>query len=174
MPAAADLTLRPATSADISRLAEIERAAARLFPAGYLPDPQATLPTTVLEQAITDGLLIVACTESEPVGFAVAEVIDGWLHLIEVSVDPAFGRRGLGRALVTRVMDTSHARSLIGVSLTTFSDLPWNAPFYQRLGFEAGSADALPSHVAAHLEAETSSGMRHRVGMCWFAPARKA
>ena len=171
MPGTDNITLRPGTHADIPRLAEVERLAAKLFPAGRLPDTQATLPMTVLEKAIADGLLTVACVTSEPAGFAVAEITDSWLHLVEVSVDPAFGRRGLGRALVNWAIEASGARNLSGVTLTTFSDLPWNAPFYERLGFVPGDADALPSHVRAHLEAEASSGLSRRVGMCWSAPA---
>jgi ribosomal protein S18 acetylase RimI-like enzyme len=36
----------------------------------------------------------------EPAGFLMAHVVDGCLHIDQVSVDPGSARRGLGRALL--------------------------------------------------------------------------
>ena len=38
----------------------------------------------------------------EPAGFLMACVVDGCLHIDQVSVDPGSARRGLGRAIRTR------------------------------------------------------------------------
>jgi ribosomal protein S18 acetylase RimI-like enzyme len=74
------------------------------------------------------------------IGFAVAWVVDGEGHLDELAVTPAHGRRGVGRALVDAVVDWSAARGLPSVTLITFRDVPWNGPFYEKLGFEAVTA----------------------------------
>lgn len=70
-----------------------------------------------------------------PVGYAAATPLDGFLHLAELSVDPDHGRIGIGAALVEAVAALADRRGLPGVTLTTFRDIPFNAPFYARLGF---------------------------------------
>jgi predicted N-acetyltransferase YhbS len=52
-----------------------------------------------------------------------------------VSVHPAAAGRGLGRALIEAAAEQARARGEDRVTLTTFADVPWNAPYYQRLGF---------------------------------------
>jgi ribosomal protein S18 acetylase RimI-like enzyme len=74
------------------------------------------------------------------IGFAVACVIDGEGHLDELAVTPVHGRRGVGRALVDEVCAWSAAQGLPSVTLITFRDVPWNGPFYEKLGFEAVTA----------------------------------
>ncbi len=69
------------------------------------------------------------------VGFAVAWVVDGEGHLDELAVTPAHGRRGVGRALVDEVVAWALAQGLTSITLTTFRDVPWNAPYYEKLGF---------------------------------------
>ena len=56
---------------------------------------------------------------------------------------PAFGQRGVGMALVQTVCAYAVAEQWAGVTLTTFRDMPWNAPFYERLGFEVMEAASL-------------------------------
>jgi GNAT superfamily N-acetyltransferase len=53
-----------------------------------------------------------------------------------MDVDPAHGRRGLGAALVETVCDWARIQGYGVISLSTFRDLPWNAPFYAKLGFQ--------------------------------------
>jgi ribosomal protein S18 acetylase RimI-like enzyme len=74
------------------------------------------------------------------IGFAVAWVVDGEGHLDELAVTPAHGRRGVGRALVDEVLAWSASRGLPSVTLVTFRDVPWNGPYYEKLGFAAVTA----------------------------------
>jgi GNAT superfamily N-acetyltransferase len=64
-----------------------------------------------------------------PVAYLVAEPVDGALHVEQVSVHPAHARSGIGRALLDEVGAAGP------LTLTTFADVPWNAPYYARLGF---------------------------------------
>jgi len=62
-------------------------------------------------------------------------VVDGCLHVEQVSVDPGSARRGLGRALLDHAAEEAAAASVPALTLTTFADVPWNTPYYLRCGF---------------------------------------
>jgi ribosomal protein S18 acetylase RimI-like enzyme len=66
------------------------------------------------------------------VGFVMCEELGDALHIEQLSVDPAHGRRGIGAALVRHAITVAARRP---VTLTTFRHVPWNMPFYERLGF---------------------------------------
>ena len=65
-------------------------------------------------------------------------------------------------------------RRLDRVTLTTFEDLPWNAPFYQRLGFRKLTEDELNAPIATLLERERAVGMIRRVAMRYSVPVVRA
>jgi GNAT superfamily N-acetyltransferase len=68
-------------------------------------------------------------------GFACIEVVDGVAHLWQLSVHPSVGRRGIGKSLVEASCEWAATNGYPAVTLTTYRDVPWNAPFYARLGF---------------------------------------
>jgi GNAT superfamily N-acetyltransferase len=128
----------PARPADVDRLAAIELAAARLLE-GHAPESvlNETTAGETLSQAQAEGRLWVALTAGRPVGFAHVELLEpAAAHLQEIDVHPDHGRRGLGRRLVTTVCEWARGAGYGSVTLTTFRDLPWNMPFYARLGFQ--------------------------------------
>lgn len=123
---------------DLSRLPAIELAAARLL-AGWAPESvlNETTGSDVLQTAQRDGHLWVALADDVAVGFAHVRVHEPDVaHLEEIDVEPAHGRRGLGTKLVLHVCDWAARNGYEAVTLTTFRDVPWNMPFYARLGFE--------------------------------------
>lgn len=161
-----EIQARPRLSAsDLVRLNDIERRAAELFPRGRIPDPGHTLSPRQLRQSAEAGLLLVAADGDQLVGFAAGQQTSDWLHLLEVSVDPAWARRGMGRGLVERMVAVSARLGLAGTALTTFADLPWNGPFYQKLGFRPLEPAEQPGWLAATLVAEQSQGLRRRIAM---------
>ena len=157
-------SIRHAEPTDLARLTLIEEAADRLFPEGRIPEPE-TMPRAELERAHADGLLWVATSEDGPAGFAVCGVTDGLLHLYLLAVHPARGRRGIGTALVRTVLAEARARALPGVTLTTFRDLPWNAPFYERLGFRPLEEAELSPALRTILSREAAAGLTNLVAM---------
>ena len=157
--------LQLATAAEFARLAEIELAAASLFPVGRIPDLDDTVPIQQLEQGIKDKLLWAAWQENIVVGFSLSTVHDEYLHLLEVAVHPDWGRRGLGRRLVAHVIELARQRDLLGITLTTFRDLAFNGPFYQSLGFAEIPVDQYSTTIAKLLAAEQAAGMEQRIGM---------
>jgi 4-diphosphocytidyl-2-C-methyl-D-erythritol kinase len=126
-----------ATSDHVAVLPEIERSAASLF-GEYVPREllDITTPESVFRAAQLEGTLWVAVgPDDEPVGFARVTTEAGRVHLAELDVLPAHGRRGVGTALVRAVEGWARSRNYSEITLTTYRDLPWNAPFYAGLGF---------------------------------------
>lgn len=126
-----------ARPSDVPALPVIERAAARLL-AGQVPPALLEEATSVdvLGRAQAEGRLLVALDGEVPVGFALVEIIaPRRTHLAEIDVLPSHGRRGIGASLVRAVRDAAAHRGDAEVTLTTFRDVPWNMPFYARLGF---------------------------------------
>lgn len=74
-------------------------------------------------------------------GFPYGDMLEDDFYIREVSVDPAFGRRGRGPALMAAAEAEARARGWPALWLTTFRDVPWNAPWYARLGFEPAPED---------------------------------
>ena len=73
--------------------------------------------------------------DDRPVAYLISAVVDGCAHIEQVSVAPAHARRGLGAALVDHLAAVAAAEGRAALTLTTFRDVPWNAPYYERLGF---------------------------------------
>jgi GNAT superfamily N-acetyltransferase len=143
---------------DLARLPRVELAANALF-AGRDVAGVAT-PLAELADAPAAGLLWVARAASgEPVGFALCELVDGAVHLEEIDVDPAHGRRGIGRALLDAVIAWAERAGRPAVTLTTFRDIPWNAPFYARAGFRVLASAELGPGLAALVRDEGARGL---------------
>lgn len=155
-------TIAQATEAHLTTLQVVEREAATLFEGHNIPPHiiEEVTPLEELRQAMQTGYLWVALDEAgEPVGFALTEPLKESLHLEELAVTPAHGRRGLGRALVEAVCHAARSRGFSAVTLTTFRDLPWNAPFYQKFGFAVIPPEALPPTLQAIMEKEARRGL---------------
>lgn len=122
--------MRPAGDDDLPLLPEVEAAADRSFVALGVDDLPA--PAGAAERARSWRVLVAG---RPPVGFAVLEQLDGAVHLEQLSVHPAHGRRGIGGALVEAAVDEARAVGADRVTLCTYADVPWNGPFYARHGF---------------------------------------
>ena len=93
------------------------------------------------------------------VGFAAVDVVDGCAHVEEVSVHPEHEGRGHGSALLDEVARWAAAEGLAGVTLTTYRDVPWNRPFYERRGFRVLADDELTPGLRALVEHEATIGL---------------
>jgi len=166
--------IRLSRADDLRLLPAIEREAAKLFPAGRLANPDATLPRVVLESANSGRLLFVAEVDETVVGFVACRIVDDFLHLMEVSVHPSHSRAGIGRALVRTVLDDAQARQLTDTVITTFADIPWNGPFYENMGFETLSALDMPRPIARIVAGDSRPGTRNRIAMRYRNKALKS
>ena len=170
--AAGSIHIRQARREELPSLLEIERRAAGRFALvdGLGEEPLDLTPLDELREACSGRRVWVAVTGGgEVVGFAYAAVIDGSCHLEEVDVLPEYGRRGIGASLVREVRAHAEREGLRGVTLTTYRSVPWNAPFYRRLGFEIVDRGAWTPGLVAAVEDEARRGLdtEQRVVMAW-------
>ena len=147
---------------DAELMPPIEAAAGQLFKqveglAGLAGNQ--SLPIDRLQRYIRKGHCLMAHVEDAPAGFLVTEPFSRELHIWEVDVHPDFQGRGLGAGLMRACMIDARNSGFRAVTLTTFRDVPWNAPFYERLGFEEVTAlDAHP-RLAGELALEADHGL---------------
>lgn len=86
--------------------------------------------------AETGGLFFATAAADHPVGFVAIGAIDGAAHLEQVAVLPAHMRRGIGRLLMDKAFAVARDHGHAAIVLTTYDHVPWNRPYYARLGFE--------------------------------------
>jgi len=94
-----------------------------------------------------------------PVAYLLADAVDGAGHVEQVSVIPGYARRGLGRVLLVHVCEWALGNGLKAVTLTTFVNIPWNAPYYERCGFRRLSADDLTPGLQRIRREEAEHGL---------------
>lgn len=132
----------------MDKLREIERAAGVIFRdlgmraiADSEPPPAATL---AVYQA--GGRAWVCVDEGdEPVAYLLIDLIDAQAHIEQVSVHPQVARQGLGAMLIETAACWAEDHELMSLTLTTYRDVPWNRPYYERLGFEIVNDEHLSS-----------------------------
>jgi GNAT superfamily N-acetyltransferase len=156
--------IRPAVPEDVPFLPDVERLAGLLFKThpGDLGIPEAMYeePDSVETFAVAQraGRLWIATSASGVrVGFALVTEIEGYAHLEELDVLPAYGRQGIGSALFATVCAWARDRGHPAVTLRTFRDVAWNGPFYQSRGVQIVESAALSM---AHLALEASERQR--------------
>ena len=117
------------------------------------------------------GLAWVGLDDSgAPVAYLIAEELDGGLHVEQVSVHPRAARRGLGRDLIEHAATEARARGLAALTLTTFTQVPWNAPYYERLGFRVLPGDELGPGLRAVRRHEAAIGLDAWPRVCMRRP----
>lgn len=132
------MRIRLATPDDLTALPDIERAAGVAFRAIGMPEIADDEPPPLAELAgyqQAGRAWVTVAENGRPVGYLLADPVDGNLHIEQVSVHPDYARRGLGRALLDHAASHAAASGLPALTLTTFTDVPWNAPYYERCGF---------------------------------------
>lgn len=158
--------IRLARPTDLPFLAEIETAAGELFSQfsflGELPADATSLAS--FQAAQRNQLLWIATSSSDkPVGFALVKLLGDSAHLEEMDVLPEFGRRGIGSKLVRTVCEWTQTNGIPAVTLTTFRDVPWNAPFYQKLGFRILERGELTPELQQLVEQEEHRGLKREL-----------
>ena len=135
--------IRPAHPEDAERLRAIERDAGRRFADVGLAEVAADEPPAAERLA----------------GYVIVDVVDGCAHVEQVSVLLDQQGRGLGRRLLEAVEAWAAEQRLDAVTLTTFTDVPWNRPLYEHLGFRTLREDELGAGLAAVRDAEAAHGL---------------
>lgn len=159
--------IRKAEPKDLPLLPELEQAAAQLFletpypQFAHGPNSSAHLDTN------RDHVWVAVDEESRLAGFVIVRTFGDAVHIHEIDVHPRYARKGVGRLLIERVASWARQRRSSALTLTTYSDVAWNGPYYARLGFAIVPAEAQSAHLKETLGAEAAAGfpMAHRIAM---------
>jgi GNAT superfamily N-acetyltransferase len=163
-------SIRPPRRDELELLRRIERDAGRAFAEIGMAEIAADEPLSVgeLEAFRADGRAWVAVdARDRPVAYLLSSVVDGCAHIDQVSVATAQAGRGLGAALIEHLAATALTEDRPALTLTAFRDVPWNAPYYRRLGFAIVEPSDQGPELAALVgrEARTIPGDAPRVAM---------
>jgi GNAT superfamily N-acetyltransferase len=159
-------TIRLAESEDADALPAVERSAGMRFRSipdlAFLADGD-DMPVEWHRRHIAQGTEWVALSEAEEiVGFLAAEIIGPELHIWELAIRSDEQNQGIGRRLIEVACSFARQRGLRSLTLTTFSNVPWNGPWYQRLGFVPFRND---ERLAGLVRTESERGWPGRCGM---------
>ena len=164
-----DWHLRLARPGDAAAMLAIELAAGALF-RDYPETGDAgtyAIPEAEQRRHIARGHCLLATVDDAIVGFITCRSYRRELDIVELDVHPAHQRRGIGGGLLRAALIDARNCGFRAVTLTTFRNIPWNAPFYARHGF--GEISDLQSHarLSAAIAREAAHGLpeKERVAM---------
>ncbi|ALM54794.1 hypothetical protein AR456_17720 [Halomonas huangheensis] len=103
---------------------------------------------------------VVADEHDRPCAFIAVRPGEDGLHIEELAVHADRQRQGLGRALMQHVIEVARQQGVVELTLTTFRDIAWNAPFYARLGFRILEDHELSAVLRNTLDTEVAHGFR--------------
>ncbi len=98
-------------------------------------------------------------SNNEPVAYILVDDVDRHAHIEQVTVHPTHARQGLGRLLIEEVARWAVTQGLDGMTLTTFEEVPWNAPYYTRLGFVRVPASQWSQRMCRIVQKEGANGL---------------
>lgn len=163
------MRIREARPDDLTRLQDIEVAAGAAFRDVGMSDIADHAPPSIptLAGYQENGRAWVTVDGGDlPAAYLLVDVIDGCAHIEQVSVHPAYARRGVGRALIDRVSAWAAGRGLAALTLTAFRDVPWNGPYYERLGFRELPTGEITPGLAELVAAEAAHGLDPAARLC--------
>jgi GNAT superfamily N-acetyltransferase len=135
------MRLRTGTLAEVETVRALEKAA-RIR---YRTIPKLAFVASaapIAAERLRSGMLAVVEDGGAFLGFTLTDIVDDRLHVANISVHPEASGRGVGAALIEDVLAKAAARGL-DVTLTTFRQPAWNAPWFARFGFVAMPGDAI-------------------------------
>lgn len=156
------IIIREALPSDIEHLADVERSAAQIFKdnttLAWVAD-DAVQSTAIHQTYIQSKNSWVAIHDDQFIGFINGVEHNKTFHICELSVGQDWQNQGVGNALLSHVENAMRERGITALTLTTFRDIPWNAPFYERKGFVELNDNELSLFLADILEEEIESGL---------------
>ncbi|KQO75429.1 hypothetical protein ASF29_12650 [Rhizobium sp. Leaf262] len=162
------VTIRAARQDEFARLAEIELDAFAVWAqaCGTSLEPSVA-PDHLLQESLDHELLLVAEEGGRLLGFSLGLVVDDDLYLVEIDVERAAQGKGVGRSLMLALLEEGRKRGLTSALLTTDRHVPFNAPFYTKLGFCILEGADTPVFLRKRLQKQIESGLdaERRVGM---------
>ena len=144
------IRIRLASADEIHKIEPLEQAAAEMFREIGMTEvaEDAPIPEKELLQAVEDQRLWVAVEYGVLKAYLLGTFLPQSLHIDQVTVHPDAARRGLGALMIESVSADPRAKKLGLMTLTSFANVPWNAPYYERIGFLDIAESDWPEGVA--------------------------
>jgi GNAT superfamily N-acetyltransferase len=166
------VAIRPTRVADAPALREVERLAGEQFRQVGLPfvaEDEPAPAETLAGYATAGRSWVVVDDAGVPVGYVLVDVVDRCAHVEQLSVRPDHQGKGYGRALMERVRGWAVERRLSAITLTTFLEVPWNAPLYRHLGFRDLFEDEIGPQLLERRAVEAAHGLDPTMRVCMRA-----
>lgn len=153
--------IRNATEDDLPQLATVERRADLAFAAhpGLIPADGSTVDLATLESAARHRRLWLAEQDGEVIGFALVIEVAGVAHLEQIAVIPEHHGQGFGTKLLDTAVAWAADQGHLAITLSTFADVAWNRPFYERRGFVVMTESELSEELHQLRIVETRAGL---------------
>jgi GNAT superfamily N-acetyltransferase len=154
--------IRLASPEDIPHLRALEDEAGMRFSGLELIDEalDPNFPLDEMARLIDLRQVWIGCVNGERAGFVIASVREMGAYLDELHVLTAYGRRGFGGRLLAHACEWARSYGHASITLSTFRDVPWNAPFYRKHGFRDLQATEWTPGMRAILWREAEHGLR--------------
>ena len=155
-------TVRTGRLDELDRLRDIERAAGgpfRELGMARIADDEPPSAEDLALRVRADRLWVLVDTQDRALAYLMADPLGPHAHIEQVSVHPDAARRGIGAVLIERAAHWGLSRGLTDLTLCTFADVPWNAPYYARLGFRPIPDELLDAPLASLRRHEADLGL---------------
>jgi GNAT superfamily N-acetyltransferase len=131
------------------RLQQIELEAGRRFADIGMPEIASAPPTgiPILQDAARSGFLWGASISNQLGGFILCDRFGDHFLIRQLSVLPGYSGMRIGSHLIEQVSKDASRIDCRHLILSTFRQVPWNAPYYQRLGFEIMRHEDFPDFI---------------------------
>ncbi len=169
------IRIRLGSTDEIHKVAPLEQAAAEAFReigmAAVADEPP--IAESLLMQAAEERRFWVAVEYGVLKAYLLGDFLPKSLHIEQVTVHPDASRRGLGALMIESVSADPRSKERGLITLTSFANVPWNAPYYERIGFVEIPREEWPEGIAEKYDAEqgTNSAEWPRVVMQRVIPA---
>ena len=153
--------IRPGQTRDIEQVRDLERRSTQRFEStsfAYHVGEDVTDAAHFAARA-ADGGFLVAVEDGRPVGSVIFREVQGCGYIEQIDVDPACAGRRIGAALLDAVADLGRTRGWPALTLSTYLEVPWNAPWYRRLGFADWATEDLDDGHRAIRDEHLSRGL---------------
>jgi GNAT superfamily N-acetyltransferase len=154
--------IRRAMYKDIPHLGRVERSAAELFRTvklDHLLDHATTNPSFLAAMIDANHLWVAVNGMDEPIGFVGGVDIENNFHIAELSVAQRYQGRGVGKALMWQLLQEIRREGFKASTLTTFKRIPWNGPWYKRMGFSEVSLGGMGNEYLQIWQNEARNGL---------------
>jgi predicted N-acetyltransferase YhbS len=166
------ITFRFAGQHDANAIRTIEFEAGQRFfsvdMAGIADAPPMDLELVARKIAARE-IIVAVGADATCVGFVMFEPQPARIYVQELDVLTSHAGQRIGAALIEQVAQLARAQRLPQLILSTFREVPWNAPYYRRLGFrdieeaelDAALIERRDAHIARGLDESKRVFMRH-------------